>query len=168
MKAALTNLGMYNEGILNYTWIDLPIDEDDFQKALAEVKYCNDEQDFYDECGNPYEEYFFSDYENAPCELGEYESLERLNEIAEKIEEYGDIFLAILEAHGERYGLEEDPDNYYLVDADNDEDLGYYFAHEVGCIDIPDSLEPYFDYERYGRDISFDGIYTSYGFLMGA
>ena len=35
-------------------------------------------------------------------------------------------------------------------------------------IDIPENIQPYFDYEAYGRDIRLESscLYTSYGFLL--
>jgi hypothetical protein len=52
---------------------------------------------------------------------------------------------------------------------ETEEDLGYYFACEVGCVDFGnnDILERYFDFVAYGRDIALeaDGGFTSYGFI---
>ena len=75
MKAFITNLGKYNEGELVGKWISLPISEEELEEVLKEIGI-NDE----------YEEYFFTDYEiDADIRLGEYESIETLNELAEKL-----------------------------------------------------------------------------------
>ena len=34
----------------------------------------------------------------------------------------------------------------------NDYDFGHYLMHEVSCIEIPEVLQGYIDYEAYGRD----------------
>lgn len=34
----------------------------------------------------------------------------------------------------------------------NDYDFGHYLIHEVSCIEIPDALQGYIDYEQYGKD----------------
>ena len=40
--------------------------------------------------------------------------------------------------------------------------LGYAYIHNFGCMELPEHLEPYFDYEAYGRDISCEGnFYTA-------
>jgi hypothetical protein len=36
-------------------------------------------------------------------------------------------------------------------------DLGYELLHE--CNDIPDYLDNYIDYERYGEELRFDGFH---------
>ena len=41
-------------------------------------------------------------------------------------------------------------------------DLGYYFLHEVYCVQIPDCLDNYIDYESYGKEFNFYG-YHEYG-----
>lgn len=75
IKIALTNLGKYNEGELTYAWLELPATPDEVKAAMDEIGI-----------GGEYEEYFISDYE-APFEIGEYESLANLNEVAEQLEE---------------------------------------------------------------------------------
>lgn len=79
MRICLQNLGQYNEGILNFKWVDLPIDEDELKEALEEIGV---------EDGGQYEEYMIADYE-APFQIGEYDSIEKLNDI---VEEYGKVF----------------------------------------------------------------------------
>jgi hypothetical protein len=34
----------------------------------------------------------------------------------------------------------------------NDYDFGYHLMHEVSCIEIPEALQGYIDYEQYGKD----------------
>lgn len=83
IKVALTNLGKYNEGELVYTWLELPATDEEIEEAFEEIGVADNTQ---------YEEYFFSDHE-APqgIDIGEYESLDELNEFAEKFEEMKNI-----------------------------------------------------------------------------
>ena len=37
MRIALTNLGMYNEGTLNYIWLDLPATAEEIEAAKNEI-----------------------------------------------------------------------------------------------------------------------------------
>lgn len=41
------------------------------------------------------------------------------------------------------------------------EEFGEYLALECDCLEIPDNIMPYFDYERYGRDALYDFRQTS-------
>ncbi len=57
-------------------------------------------------------------------------------------------------------GYEEDWDEeIYLYPDFGWYDLGYYFLHEVNCVPIPDSLDNYIDYKRYGEELHYDGFY---------
>lgn len=42
-------------------------------------------------------------------------------------------------------------DNHFS-DHMNDYDFGHYLMHEVSCIEIPETLQGYIDYEQYGKD----------------
>lgn len=49
-------------------------------------------------------------------------------------------------------------DNYVFCDAmDNDYEFGYHLIHEVDCLEMPDHLTGYIDYEAYGRDAMTNG-----------
>jgi hypothetical protein len=76
IRIALTNLGKYNEGELLYTWLDLPATDEEISEAFEEIQVAPNTR---------YEEHFISDYE-APFEIGEYANIERLNEVAEVLE----------------------------------------------------------------------------------
>lgn len=76
IKIALTNLGKYNEGELVYKWVELPATDEELTAAFEEIGI-----------NEQYEEFFISDYE-APLgiQVGEYENIEKLNELAEALE----------------------------------------------------------------------------------
>lgn len=62
-----------------------------------------------------------------------------------------------------------DGDFFYLDNVDNDADLGERYIDEVCCgVENLDreTIERYFDYEAFGRDLSFDGTYTDDGFIF--
>lgn len=73
-KIALTNLGQYNEGRLNYVWLNVPCTDDELKKALKDIEVAN---------GTEYEEYFITDWEYIEG-IGEYSSIKEVNKIAEK------------------------------------------------------------------------------------
>jgi antirestriction protein len=171
MKIFITNLGRYNEGYLVGKWVKLPVCEDVLDKVLKEIGI-----DEY------YEEYFITDYENEIIGIGdvisEYSSVQALNELAQRLEDLSDDEAdklgAVLEYEAcrsvsEVLELLDKLDEFdLLTDVTNDEDLGYYYAEEYCSIAIPESIQPYFNYEAYGRDIRLESscLYTSYGFLL--
>jgi hypothetical protein len=171
MKIFITNLGRYNEGYLVGKWVKLPVCEDVLDKVLKEIGI-----DEY------YEEYFITDYENEIIGIGdvisEYSSVQALNELAQRLEDLSDDEAdklgAVLEYEAcrsvsEVLELLDKLDEFdLLTDVTDDEELGYYYAEEYCCIDIPEYIQPYFDYEKFGRDVRLQSccLYTSYGFLL--
>ena len=83
MNVFVTNLGKYNEGELIGEWVELPVSEEDLKKVFQRIGISNEPG----ENGNYYEEYFITDYECDFYRVGEYESIDTLNEMAEKMEE---------------------------------------------------------------------------------
>lgn len=57
-------------------------------------------------------------------------------------------------------------DEIYLYPDFNWYDLGYFFLHEVDCITIPEYLENYIDYEKYGEQFSYDGFHEYDGGIV--
>lgn len=163
-KAFITNLGKYNEGELVGEWVSFPIDEDEFEEVLERIGINSE-----DEFGQPYEEWFVTDYEcNIPGfdweDFGEYPSYERMNDFAEAIVNYDDpeALANAYEVTGDIQeaidGLESGDIIYYPGIA-SEEDLGQYIINNLyGDVSelSRDMIERYFDYEALGRDLSFD------------
>jgi len=71
MRVYIANLGKYNEGELVGDWFSFPIDEEEVAERIGLDSY--------------YEEYAVHDTDNFPIEIGEYVSIEQLNEMYEMI-----------------------------------------------------------------------------------
>ena len=167
LRGALTNLGKYNEGGLDYVWVSFPCDEDDFQDSLKKIGIGEDRGD-----GSVYEEWFFSDwdtdYDWVDLDgLGEYMSLDEVNEYAEALENIVDDgneeeFKAAMEYSGDFHDaidLVETGSVTKISDESMsnrmDEAIGYYYVDSVGFSGLS-NIENYFDYEAYGRDIRIE------------
>ena len=166
-EAFVTNLGKYNEGELVGEWVKFPTTEEEMQKVFERIGIGSK-----DEFGQPYEEWFITDYEcpiyGVQKMLGEYESLDKLNYLAALIDELSlsdqEKLVAIMEAGCDEVSDIDDLINltfnldcYDVMPGISDEsDLGYYYAHEIGIYSEKDlgPLADYIDYERYGRDIA--------------
>ena len=167
-RVFITNLGKYNEGKLIGKWLDLPCE--DIESELASIGVSDDP----DENGNYYEEYFITDFENDyNYKVGEYDSLDNLNEIAEELENLDDYDREVVNAFIENgSNIEEaldglrDGDYMVFSNCSDMTDVAYQYIEETGLLnDIPEGLRNYFDYEAYGRDMSFEGtfIFTDNG-----
>ena len=135
-----------------------------------------------DDLGNPYEEWFITDYDcyvgGLYDKLGEYANLDELNYLAAKLDdmdrsEYNQ-FLAAMEM-GDHTGsiqdiinLTENLDCYDVYpDIEDHDDLGRYYIDELEAMQVPDHLRNYIDYEAYGRDVAMEegGEFTEFGYV---
>jgi antirestriction protein len=154
IKGFITNLGKYNEGVMMGEWITFPIDEEELETVLERIGI-NEE----------YEEVFFTDWEcEIDCGFGEYEDIESVNELAERLEEiemHDDLekLEAIIEATGDSL---EEALNYmddaifypgYTLEEVAEEIIEDCYGHRH----VDEIFYRYFDYEAFARDLEFDG-----------
>ena len=125
-------------------------------------------------CSNYYEEYFITDYECDFYRVGEYESIDTLNEMAEKMEELDeeqqDVVKAMISECGYTFdeAIEKVNNGDYIIynDCDDMEDVAYQIVEECGYLtNVPDNVARYFDYKAFGRDLRLEGtfIFTDNG-----
>lgn len=162
MKIFLTNSGKYNEGELVGEWVELPVSQGELQEVFDHIGI-NEE----------YEEYFITDYECDLYEVGEYENIDKLNDIAERIKKLDGEERNVVKALIQKldYTLDEaiekvnNGDYMIYYDCDDMEDVAYQVVEECGYLEnVPDDVARYFDYESFGRDLEIEG---SYIFLDG-
>lgn len=163
MKIYLTNLGKYNEGELVGEWVELPAAQEELEKVFERIGI-NEE----------YEEYFITDYECDLYEVGEYENIDKLNDIAERIKELDEEGSKVVKALIQKldYTLDEAIDKVnsgdYMIynDCENMTDVAYQVVEECGYLEnVPDNVARYFDYKSFGREL---GIWGNYIFLDGS
>ena len=167
LRGALTNLGKYNEGGLDYVWVSFPCDEDDFQDRLEKIGIGEDRGD-----GSVYEEWFFSDWDTDYAGLsldglGEYMNLDEVNECAEALEGIVDDgteeeFRAAMEYSGDFHDAVDLVETGSVTKISDesmsnrmDEAIGYYYVDSMG-FNAMSNIEEYFDYESYGQDIRIE------------
>lgn len=154
----VANLGKYNEGFLVGEWFTLPVEFD----IVAEKIGLNDE----------YEEYAIHDYE-APFKIGEYTSLDRLNEIAEKIDslsKYESESLELLLETGdltfdEAMDVLEDGAYSVYYDCKDMSEVAYEYYEQTGQLaELEKHINAsYIDWERIGRDMEIEGSFYYVG-----
>ena len=157
MKVYITDLEAYNNGHLIGGFYKLPLHEDLLAESIENVL-----QEGRNICGDTHfhEEYFITDYECEYMEIGEYDNLEKLNEIAEKMESLNSLdikkFKALME---EGYDFEYSFNNYEdveIYEEMNMNELAEQFVEDGLFGDIPKALINYIDYDAIARDLSMD------------
>ena len=175
--AFITNLGKYNEGELVGEWVKFPTTAEEMKEVFKRIGI-GQKDDF----GNPYEEWFITDYDcyvdGLYDKMGEYENLDELNYLASKLDEMSDSEYAQFQAGmemGDHCGslqeiinLTENLDCYEIYPNIEDyDDLGRYYIEELDAMQVPEHLQNYIDYEAYGRDVAMDenGSFTDQGYV---
>jgi len=150
----LTNLGKYNEGILQGEWLKLPCTQEEYKACLDRIGI-NDE----------YEETFISDIDNYyPFDLseliGEYTDFKFCNALAEKLDELTDEEQKRIDALNEEgFSIEDsicnvlDGNGLLYEDIRDERDYGNHLLNEVGVEGLGEYvIQDCFDYEQFGRD----------------
>ncbi|MGG5342400.1 antirestriction protein ArdA [Enterococcus sp. AZ192] len=152
----LTNLKAYNEGYLVGVYLHFPFSDEDLEQAYKQILVGNE---FIDEFGCSYEEYFISDYD-TPFQVSEYSFPQKLAEKYEGLGTYEDYPRSVIEVIAEHEGCR--PSIFELDDnvmMSNDEKLGYVLVEEA-LITVPEHLRNYLDYEAMGRDYQLNTVST--------
>lgn len=160
----------YNEnGADGGEWLTLPLTDDDLKQALTEIAEAMGDHD---------PEWTIHDHEWLTdldlFEVGEYDNIEQINEKLQECENLEEWELEEISAAVEAFG-------YSFQEAMERQQAGYFTLYrnmdlaEVAeelvneCYftkDTPDIFTRYFDYEAFGRDLSFDGYTeTKYGVI---
>lgn len=136
IKLCVQNLGKYNEGELVFEWLTLPATDEEIQETLKNIGID----------GVNYEEYTIADYE-APFHIGEYDSIDKWNNVAEKMEgievvdfesdsynwDYTDN-LDTIKSLANEFECDEVTGDYYTLE--EIEDLELYPLQENGKVDL--------------------------------
>lgn len=130
-----------------------------------------------EEYADKYEEYgpFINDADNVPKELGvnEYSNISETVDMLRRYEDFDDtqkeVFAALIDDgyEGDKAFDIVDDDDYFYVKGDDAAELAQNYIDELGGVEEldRDTLERYFDYGRYGRDLAFDFIKTDNGYV---
>lgn len=154
-RVCLQNLSAYNDGRLVFEWLDLPLPEDEIEQARRRVLRAG---------GG--EELMLADSEGFPFKVGEYDSLDSLNNWAEALENANDPEMVAAYLANMDHGVDDDPKS--VIEDAEERFIGKFesradFAEEyVGqSIDVPEALQYYIDWDRMGRDCLMDGYFES-------
>lgn len=167
IKIVIGSWGSYNEcneRALGSEWLTLS-DYSDWEEIEEELKKEGFKLDGIDE------ELFIQDIDNFPADTNNWDNTHPKN-FFELLKKSGildddnkeEIFNAFLEVESysewERLVKEYEDNwdqNIYLYKNYDWYDLGYQFLHD--CYEIPEYLDNYIDYARFGEELHFDGFH---------
>lgn len=149
IRVYVANLAKYNEGKMVGEWISLPMDEEELEDKIKKI------------LGDD-EEYIIHAHE-APFKIGEHNSVDWVNEIAEKIESSDtdkNVIELILSNIDINIAMDVIESNSFRVyhNVSDMEDVAMEYLSETSLLsNLPEEITRYFDYEAYGRDM--DGTF---------
>lgn len=133
-----------------------------FRKGFpAEV--CEGSEDGKHDPASSAEEYAIHDYEGfAGIKLSEFESIGRVSELANAIEEHGEIFAKYIEHTGEKDVSDavSDFQDAYSGTWKSEEDFAADLAEETGMVDSSNSMYGYIDWEKFARDLFISDYFS--------
>jgi antirestriction protein len=153
-------LSSYASGHLHGEWIDVDRDSDEIRKdikamlsrsPMAEIEACED-----------WAIHTYEGFEGIT--IGEYESIDRVVELAQKLEEHGEAFAAYLE----HYNIEDidDFEDRYQGSYENEQAFTEeYHSELIDRVEKAGLSSSYIDFEVWGRDLfmsEFTGIRQGY------
>lgn len=174
------NLGKSNEGFSIGEWIDLPAERGELEALYKSIglSYTNEDGEyipskFTSDYGS-YEEFYIADYENdIGYEVGEYEPIYTLNDIAERLESLNsselESFKNLLETCSdieEAFRYVSDGSYYFAKDIKDEETLGHCLLdNDLFHTEVPENIKEYLDYEVIGNEHSQYGDFTKDGYV---
>lgn len=141
-------LACYNDGRLHGEWIDAT-DADAIRETITALQAS---------CGHIDNDWAIHDYDGMSSDLGEYPNLDKLAELAQCIQEHGDAFRAYMGNVGSEYATKDGFDESYCGQFDTQKDYAYEYVDSTGMFDgVNESIQSYFDYDSFARDLFMDG-----------
>lgn len=162
----VASLSDYNAGILHGTWLGADLGAEILHEGIAEMLAESPAMKRYGEVA---EEFAIHDFEGfGLVHLEEYESIERVAQLAQGITEHGDAFGVwwAMESRGDAdWGdVQSQFAEQYLGEFSSLEDYAGQVLDDMGfdideLPDIPDGLRPYVkvDIEAWARDMEYSG-----------
>lgn len=145
----------------NGEWVTLPTSDSDIDAAIERAQEGPD--------GEFYEEVMIADTTFGAGADIEYMDPHEVNEYISDFENSGydkDFIQTLIDDLGFKQAANEIDDVEYYEDVNDEQDLGYAVVEALGGVENfdPDTLQSYFNYESFGRDLTFEGYNIDNGF----
>lgn len=174
----VASLADYNDGTQHGVWIDATMGEDHIIDEVSDMLERSPfaASEFAKQWGMKAEEWAIHDYSGfGGLRISEWESFERIAELAQAIDEHGDAFAAYLQAFDDD-GTVEDFQDRYQGEYESPQEFAAQWHEDIGDLaQVPESLQNFIDWERVAHDMQVSGSfyfatslnYTTYVFHAG-
>ncbi|MBR9826680.1 MAG: antirestriction protein ArdA [Alphaproteobacteria bacterium] len=144
-------LAAYNNGVLHGRWIDAARDARDIHSDIQAMLKASPVP-----CA---EEWAIHDYEGFNgVSISEYEGVEDVSKLAAFLTDTGGLGAALLAYCSDLETAQTAMENFYAGEYSSVADFAESLTEEAN--EVPESLRHYIDYERMGRDMELDSIFS--------
>lgn len=152
----VADLAAYTAGTLHGQWIDATQDPEDIEAEIQKMLAASPEEGA--------EEFAIHDYEGfGSLRLSEFESIEKVSQVAKLIEEHGTLFAEVVGHFGGTNYIDEAieaMEERYQGAHRSLEDWAEEYAKDTG-LECAEPYVNYIDWERFARDAEMGGdIFT--------
>lgn len=152
----------YNSGSLRGKWLELPLGDDELEKELSWIAEGENDPEF-----------MIQDFECDFYKIDESENIWELNRLADECENWDDGQKdAFKEFTESGYDLEESLQKvkngeFFYIDASDEKELAEKYIEICGGLENlnRETLERYFDFEAYGRELAYSFDETEHGYI---
>lgn len=144
-------LAAYNSGVLHGRWIDATQGESGIWDDVKAMLKASPEDGA--------EEWAIHDYEGFEgVQISEYESFETVTEYTEFIEEHGALGGLVVDHCGDVDAARTALEDHYHGEYESMSEFAEQLTEETTT--IPETLTYYIDYEKMGRDLEINDVFT--------
>jgi antirestriction protein len=152
-KIYVACLSSYTNGILYGAWIDAAQEVEDIQEQIKQLLAKSPMPDAEEIAVHAFEDF-------GSLSIGEYESIQEIQEKASFIVEQGELGAELLAHYGNLEDAREALDNYYMGAHESELDYAIHLFEECYLHDIPEHIQCYVDYEKFCRDIFIQDYFS--------
>ncbi|MDA7980915.1 MAG: antirestriction protein ArdA [Pirellulales bacterium] len=147
-------LAAYNSGHLHGAWIDAAQSSDEIREEIQSML-----------ASSPIlqaEEWGIHDFEGfAGIHLSEFAGLEEVSRVAALLVEHGAAFGAFASNFGLEHATGEGFEEAYCGEWESETAYAEHLFDELYLHDVPETVQPYIDYEKFARDLFMCDYYSA-------
>ena len=147
-------LSSYVNGIHYGAWVDAAQPVEDIQEQIKQLLAKSPMPDAEEIVVHAFEDF-------GSLSIGEYESIEAIQEKASFIVEQGELGAELLANYGGNLAdAEEALNDYYVGEHESELDYSIHLFDECYLHEIPENIQYYVDYDKFCRDIFINDYFS--------